>query len=223
MKPKIIDRMDYILNLCRGKRVLHLGCANFPFTRQELDNGTLVHAEIEKVAADLYGIDLSDEAIQLLKMHGYQNLAAANIEELEYKNPFGEVDFDIVLAGEIIEHLSNPGAFLDGTKTLLKRPSARLVLTTVNAYCAHRFAFTLLTGREAVHFDHVYYFSHSTLTELLTRHGYEVEEFSFYWAPYVKKVNRPRRRLLCWFDRFVSAFCPMLGDGVMATCKLRVP
>jgi len=210
VRPKIADRVQYLLDTCRGKRVLHVGCANWPYTQEQLREGSLLHAAIEKVAGALYGIDLSEEAIELLAAHGYKNLAVANIEEMPCKNPFGDVDFDLVLAGEVIEHLSNPGLFLEGVKTVLQGSSGKLVLTTVNAYCAHRFVYSLLTGREAVHPDHVSYYSRSTLTRLVERHGYEMEDFSFYSAQeYEKLLNRGRSRILRWVtDSYAdSALC----------------
>lgn len=221
MKPKITERVAYILHACRGRRVLHVGCADAPYTESALDNGTLLHAIIDKVAAALYGIDASAEGIELLKKRGYKNLAVVDVEHMGMDNPFTEVRFDVVIAGEIIEHLSNPGLFLDNTRKILRDGSTRLVLTTVNAYCAHRFLYTLLTGKEGVHPDHVSYFSRSTLIRLLTKYGYEVEDFSFYNAQESKdSLNRGRGRILWWVDRFTNLFHPALGDGVIATCRL---
>lgn len=221
MRPRTTNRISYLLDVCRGKQVLHVGCADAPDTKRKLDDGTLLYPMIEKVAALQYGIDLSCDGIQMLKKRGYNNVAVADVEEIESQNPFAQIDFDVVLAGEILEHLSNPGLFLDGVRPLLKRPSSRLVLTTVNAYCAYRFLYTLLTTREAVNTDHVYYFSRSTLTELVTRHRYEVEDFRFYSADeYEKDLNRGRTRILWWADRFASWFHPTLGDGLVVTCKV---
>jgi hypothetical protein len=82
MKPKVTDRLDYILNVCRGKRVLHLGRANAPYTKDKLEEGTLLHALIEGVAAEQYGIDVSAEGIEILGEHGCRNLAASDLAEL---------------------------------------------------------------------------------------------------------------------------------------------
>lgn len=51
MKPKVIDRLDYLLNVCCGKRVLHLGCANALYTKDKLGEGALLHALMDGVAA----------------------------------------------------------------------------------------------------------------------------------------------------------------------------
>lgn len=221
MNKAICERMDYLLDRCRGKRVLHVGCADVPLTRRRLQDGTLLYSMIDKVAAIQYGIDLSAEGIQLLREKGYRNLAVANVEDIAVTQVFGPVEFDVILAGEIIEHLSNPGLFLESINPLLRSPSSRLLLTTVNAYCAYRFVHALLTGGEKVHPDHVSYFSRSTLIGLLNRYGYVVEDLVYYpvgreHEPY---LNKGRTRILWWADRFAYKFNPTLADGIMVTCK----
>ena len=219
---KIRDRVRYILDYCHDKRVLHVGCAAAPYTQSELEDGTLLYESVERVASVQYGIDCSAEGIQILKAVGYTNLATANVERIGLDKPFGEVDFDLVLAGEVLEHLSNPGLFLDSVKSFLTTPSARLVLTAPNAYCAYRFVYSFLTRREAVDTDHVCYFSRSTLLQLLSKHGYDVEDFSFYSArEYEKVLNHGRFKLFWWIDRLATWFHPVLAEGVMMTCKLR--
>lgn len=72
MKRRIQERTDYILAACRDKRVLHVGCADAPYTSTRLADGTILHGMIERVAAVQYGIDLSAEGIQLLQAAGYR-------------------------------------------------------------------------------------------------------------------------------------------------------
>lgn len=223
MRFKVQQRIDYILEACRDKNVLHVGCADVPLTQRRLDDGTLLYSMIEQIAAVQYGIDLSSEGIEILSQQGYKNLAVANVEDISASKLFGDISFDVIVAGEILEHLSNPGMFLDGIKPLLHSPSSRLVLTTVNAYCAYRFVYAFLMGGEKVHPDHVSYFSRSTLARLLTRHGLEVEDFTFYpvGREHEKYLNTGRTRLLWWADRFAYRFNPALADGIMVTCRWR--
>lgn len=218
---KTQDRFDYIINLCKSNTVLHLGCTDAPYTTERLQNGTLLHATIEKIAKKQYGIDLDVNGIEALTKAGYQNLATANVEQLYKLKPFGEAQFDVIIAGEIIEHLSNPGLFLDQIKQLMN-PNSKLVVTTVNAYCARRFLYCLLKGYETVHPDHVFYYSKSTLYGLLNRHGFLIDEFAFYGVEKYHKhlLNQGKRRVLWWADQLVNHFAPHLADGVIATCKL---
>src|SRR6266446_6466072 len=99
------QRVQFILEACRGKRVLHLGCSDSPYTERRLADGTILHAMIEKVAAVQYGLDSDATGVDMLRAAGYRNLAVGNVEELGRRNPFSDATFDVVVAGEIIEHL----------------------------------------------------------------------------------------------------------------------
>jgi predicted TPR repeat methyltransferase len=215
-----VHRMDYIAELCRGKRVLHVGCADDPQTIEKLQRGTLLHGRLSEVAQTLHGIDSSGDAIESLSAAGFDNLAVADIEAVGVGRPFTGVAFDVVVAGEVIEHLSNPGLFLEGVKQYL-RDGCSLLLTTVNAYCAHRFLYTLLRGRESVNPDHTMYFSRCTLVELATRHRYAIEDLRFYAADeYEAHLNRGRFRVLWWTDRLAARWRPVLAEGLVALLAL---
>ena len=168
-----------------------------------------------------YAVDLSNEGIAILKEQGFSNVAISDVQKIADDNPFGDVEFDVVVAGETIEHLPNPGLFLDGIKPVLRTPGSRLVLTTINAYCAARFAYTFFRGGEDVHPDHVAYYSRQTLTKLLTIQGYEIEDFSFYdiGREYTTHWRGLHRGYLL-ISRIFSWFRPEFASGVMVKCKL---
>ena len=150
MKDSVCLRIDYILKSSKEKSVLHVGCTNSPYTQRSIDDGSLLHTKLANVASKLYGIDLDEEGINIMQNAGIKNLAAANVEDLVDKNPFDRIDFDIIIAGEIIEHLSNPGQFLDSIKPILLNPGSRLLITTVNAFNAMRFFLGMFSGKESV-------------------------------------------------------------------------
>jgi 2-polyprenyl-3-methyl-5-hydroxy-6-metoxy-1,4-benzoquinol methylase len=213
-------RVDYLLDAARGRRVLHVGCADDPYTSRRLADGSLLHARLADVAAELYGIDTSQEGIETLRDAGYANLAVVATEQMPSEIPFGRQTFDVIIAGEVIEHLSNAGSFLDAIRLLLPGGTGRLIITTVNSYCAFRFAYTLLTGREGVHDDHTAYYSPRTLRRLLERHGYQVCDLKFYRADEWEHVlNRGRMRLLWWIDRLACRFRPSLSDGIIVAAS----
>ena len=216
----ITGRIDYVVAACRGKRVLHLGCADVPATSDKLARGTLLHARLHDVAGELYGLDSASGGIALLRQAGFRNLAVADVEALSAKRPFGDVDFDVVVAGEIIEHLSNPGLFLEGAKHYLRHDSV-LVITTVNAYCAHRFVYAALRQRESINTNHTAFFSRHTLAQLASKHGYTLRDIRYYSArEYEEHLNRGRFRVLWWTDRLATRFRPMLAEGLVAKFAL---
>jgi len=205
------DRRAYILDACRGARVLHLGCVDHPFLHDRLAAGDLLHAAIHRVAAELWGIDLDRAGLDTLRAAGFANLYEADIEQLESAAITGR--FDVIVAGEIVEHLTRPGAFLAQVPRLLA-PGGRLLVTVPSAQSI-RLAANALRGVEVVHPDHKAYFSPHTLTELLESSELTVVDLRPYWT-------RPRRSPALYAAYDHALYCtklisPWLGEGLVAT------
>ena len=216
---KVVQRLEFIKRVSSGKRVLHLGCTNWPYTLEAIDAGTLLHKDLAGVSSELYGFDYDQEGIDVLASKGYENLYRADLENLD--EVALDMKFDVIIAGEMIEHLNNPGRFLHGIKRFMNS-GTRLVITTINAYSGMRFLVYGLRGRggnlEPVHPDHVAYYSYSTLKLILERHGFVVEDFMFYD---LGDEHRPHNGKL---RNFVNDVCvkiaPQWSDGVIAVCTL---
>lgn len=216
---QLVQRLPFIAAMCKGKKVLHLGCTNAPYTQDAIACDMLLHFELEKTAACVYGFDTDEEGLETLKARGTTNLYYADLEDLASVEL--TETFDVIVAGEMIEHLNNPGLFLNGIRRFMN-PETRLLITTINAYCGMRFFQYGLRGKrgkaEPVHPDHVAYYSYSTLALLLKRHELNVEKFCFYD---IGKEHRPHNR---WFLNVCNDICvriaPQWADGVIAVCKL---
>ncbi len=219
-KIELVQRVDFIKRRCEGKKVLHLGCTNSPFTENSIRDGSLLHFELEKITKKLYGFDLDEKSIEILKSHGVKDVYRADLERLHEVEL--EEKFDVIVAGEVIEHLSNPGLFLEGVKRFMDE-NTELLITTINAYSGMRFAIYALRGRgginEPVHPDHVAYYSYSTLNLILRRANLQVKEFYFYDVGPEHRVHNP------WYYNFVNDLSVMitkhLADGIIAVCSLR--
>jgi len=214
----LVQRLDIILEKCRGKRVLHLGCSDSPYTQAAYENGTLLHRAISEVAEKVVGFDYDDAGIEALKKFGFDDIYKADLEDLD--RAIIDERFDIIIAGEMIEHLNNPGKFLTGIQAFMDHDT-ELVITTVNAYCGMRFfhyTFSRNGGRnEPVHPDHVAYYSYSTLRLLVERHGMEVKDFMFYD---LGKNHRKAAPLIFRVANDVSVMISkQLADGIIAVCR----
>ncbi|MCZ2392196.1 MAG: class I SAM-dependent methyltransferase [Acidobacteria bacterium] len=220
MTPRMVQRLDFLDEICRGKRVLHLGCADSPYTDEAIKSGTLLHARLLRSASSVTGLDGDLEGLEKLKRAGYTDLVVGDLERLEESGLAR--DFDVIVAGEIIEHLNNPGIFLRGVRSLMN-PSTKLVVTTINAYCGMRTIYYSLTRgkgtHEPVHPDHVAYYSYSTLSLLLKRHDLAVDDFLFY------DMGIDHRKTTPWYLKVFNdvsvMFSRQLADGVIAVCRLK--
>lgn len=147
-----VKRERFILERVKGRRILDIGCT-----------GPMGQA-IKKLASIYYGMDKDVETGR-----EYQKI------DIDKANFLPLFDVDLVVAGEVIEHLSNPGHFLD----MLKIYKCPIVLTTPNAFSAVGHYWTG-RGAENVNPEHVAYYSWHTLKTLVERHGYEITEWYWY-------------------------------------------
>src|SRR5687767_6981689 len=79
----LVQRTDFILEQCLGKSVLHLGCTNYPYTNEAVANNMLLHFELQRVAAELYGLDYEQAGIDILTASGSKNILRADLEKLD--------------------------------------------------------------------------------------------------------------------------------------------
>ncbi len=219
MKIDIVQRVEYIKNICRGKKVLHLGCTNYPYTDSSLKNDDLLHLKLREIADQLYGFDFDQRGLDILAALEIGNLYRADLEHLE--NLELDQTFDVIVAGEIIEHLSNPGLFLRGIKRFMN-PHTKLLITTINAYGGLRFAQYALRGKggisEPVHPDHISYYSYSTLNLVIKREDLRVEKFLFYD---IGPEHRPFLKFYFkWINDLMVGFSRQLADGLIVECVL---
>jgi SAM-dependent methyltransferase len=136
-----------------------------------IDRPDWMHASVASVATEAVGVELDAKLAARARERGY-DVIAGDAESLDLGRTF-----DVVWAGELIEHLSCAGAFLDGARRHLV-PGGRLVLTTPNAFAISNFVYRI-GGRPRVNRGHTCWYDETTLTQLLERHGYEVVEVSY--------------------------------------------
>jgi 2-polyprenyl-3-methyl-5-hydroxy-6-metoxy-1,4-benzoquinol methylase len=194
------DRREVISDLCQGVRVLDVGCVD----HDSLLNGRneqWLHHHVVSAAKEAIGVDVDEVGVRLMRDKGYDVIHAditGDISEVEDRGPF-----DVVVAGEIIEHLGNPQALFNAAVRLLA-PGGKMLVTTPNPYAPFRVRSGAF-GRVWESVDHVTYSFPSGIVEMADRAGmrlimYGSEPISF------------RLRLLPSARHFVGAVYRLLRD-----------
>jgi hypothetical protein len=177
MNKEPVQREDFLIELSRNKRVLHFGFTDAPFTKISLDGGRMLHCRIKEVAASLYGVDVDSAAVEIYRRTTGDTCNAILDIEAE-PDITGDLrnKYDLLLFGEILEHLKNPGNGLAHLHTICAaNPASKLVVTVPNAFSVLFFG-AAVNGHEIVHPDHYYWFSPVTLKKLLVTYGFrEIE------------------------------------------------
>jgi SAM-dependent methyltransferase len=184
-KAPLVDRIEHLTALARGRRVIHVGFVDTGCQSMQANAGAWLHGHLNDVASSLVGIDVNEAGVAEAVEAGYEAYAA-DCRDPEALEALGIAPAQLVIAGEVIEHLDDPGAFLAGLHALVA-PGGQLVVTTPNAYGLFN-VLASLARREINHPDHVMMFTWRTLTNLAGRHGWEPAETRVY-VPSVKDLS----------------------------------
>lgn len=173
------NRFAMIEPYVRDRTVLDIGCA-VGLKRQDW-----LHRSISQVAKSAVGLDNDPERVGILNEQGYE-IILGNAEDFSL-----EGRFDVVVAGELIEHLTNFRGFFDSVRAHLE-PDGILVLTTPNPFAFSHFVRRLRPGA-FVNPDHTCWFCEDTIKQLLAKCGYSTDRIAF--IPHGAEGGGLRRRL----------------------------
>ena len=215
-----VDRIDFLRSLARGHRVINLGFAERRGGGGSYTEGDplWLHGRLAEVASGLIGIDLDEAGVERARAQGFE-AHVADCADAAAVAALGLDPAEIVVAGEIIEHIERPGDFLDAIRPLVA-PGGRLAVTTPNAASLMNPA-AAVVGRELVNPDHVAFYSWFTLTNLLQRHGYRVERTLTYHRPVPpgpasRDPSMVAARALAAVQRAVARWKPFVDFGLIA-------
>lgn len=148
-----------------GQDILDIGCA-VGYKKEDW-----MHRNIQEVSNSVLGLDRDKEAVEEIKGMGF-NVVYGNAQDFDLNQKFG-----LIHAGELIEHLENPGDFLDSARRHLSS-DGKILITTPNALSIANVIYAS-TGGLKVNDEHTCWFCEYTLTTLLERMGFEVIEVGY--------------------------------------------
>jgi 2-polyprenyl-3-methyl-5-hydroxy-6-metoxy-1,4-benzoquinol methylase len=115
-----VARYEFVKKSATNKSVCDVGCGN--------GYGTYMLA---KVAQKIIGVDIADEAISYAR----KNFVATNLNfrQMDCQNlQFDNLEFDMVVSFDVIEHISNYQSYLSGIHRILKKTGILAISTPNN-------------------------------------------------------------------------------------------
>ena len=199
------ERTKLILSEIKSTdHILDVGCVGH--VAESMNNINWLHGLLHEKYPNLLGIDIESDEIKKLADMGY-NVLAANCETMNLG-----MTFDVIVAGEIIEHLSNPGLFFDGVRRHLK-PGGKFILSVPNAYCYYNILSAVFRSKVPVHGQHTCWYDKTTIKQLLEQNHFQIQKFNFLPIP---STGRGRwLSLMLYYFGFVE----IAAAGFFIVCK----
>lgn len=204
-------KKDLIENLIRSSdTVLDVG-----FWGQGVDpaNPAWLHNIIKAKAKEVYGLDLEVGDEFLKDSVHYKKIAA---EHAQF-----DVKFDIIFAGDLIEHLVNPGLFLDACKKMLKE-GGLLILTTPNTFNLFNLVEKVTKYDPTTNPDHTFYFNRKVIKVLLQKCGWEVDAFHYVYKLDVKYTPSLKKKVLDILYNLLSKFTDKYMETMVVVAKVNL-
>ena len=163
-------KIKFFTSLVSGKRVLDLGVVQHSLDALEYD--TWLHREVVRKSSFCIGLDIDAVGLDELEKRGF-NVIHADAQDFSL-----DETFDVIVAGDLIEHLHNVGGFLESCKKHLSDDGI-IAISTPNVFWWKTFLHVLFRGNASPHPEHTCWFCAITLEQILARHDFEITEFQY--------------------------------------------
>jgi 2-polyprenyl-3-methyl-5-hydroxy-6-metoxy-1,4-benzoquinol methylase len=158
-----LRRRFLLAHVRAGERVLDVGCGEGCFS-----------AALQGAGARVVGVDVAEEPLRRARARHPQ----LDVRLIDGDGPWElqDASFDVVWAGEVLEHVLDTAAFLSEARRVL-RSGGSLLVSTPDHRRTSLLALALSRRAFAAHFDplgdHVRFYSRQTLSELIEQFGFE--------------------------------------------------
>ncbi len=151
-------RLKTIKQFSKKGRILDVGCAYGFFLEVAEEEGW-----------EGYGVEISEYAARYAKEELGLKVSLGELKEVRYPSEY----FEVVTLWDVIEHLPDPlGELKEINRILRKGGIVALSTPAIDSL------FAKLSGKRWIGFqcpwEHIYYFSRSTISKLLEKAGFEV-------------------------------------------------
>jgi len=220
-----VQRIPYILSRVASKNVLDLGALDETAYQLKENSDHWLHQRMSSVAAHVFGVDNSS-LIPQQGLRTFKNSVIFKGDVCKLKEIFPRIKAtDVIVAGELIEHLPSPLVFLENLKNCQAFSGKELIITTPNACSLHNCLIGIFK-RESTHIDHINIFSFKTLNTLCLRAGFETWECIPYHVAFPEIIGKSmgtKKFAALLFEKIINfgeRLFPLLSGGWIV--KIRI-
>jgi len=201
LSPADQKRMEYIVDWCDGvSKILDIGCGDGMLAKRLSEKGS-----------EVVGVDISIDQLK----EGKRNSKSLNFVRGDATHPvFRRGSFDVVVAGEVLEHLRRPFESLLEWRHLLK-PNGRLILSTPNNVNLAKICRHLMGRKPPIRDLHLNFYDFYTIQQILNFAGYEIELARTIRLPFPYLRYR-----LFLIQLSLAGLFPAIGDPILLRCTV---
>lgn len=159
------------------------------------DRATWPHKRMREITPEVWGVDLEYDESVLEHKERYQHASA---EDFSF-----DKKFDVIIALDLIEHITNPGLFLACAKKHLM-PGGRIIISTPNTFNLFAIAGKLSRSEPPINSDHTFYFNKPTLYRLFEKCGWSVTSFGVVYTLGDLHVESLKKKILNMLYAFLA-------------------
>lgn len=204
LPPWWMGRTVYLQQVLAGRSVIHVGCVDHgpEHAAARIAKDVWLHQKLCQVASPCAGVDIDAEGVRYLSetlglAEVYcADLARQDVSDLKSRH------WDVLLLGELVEHLDDPVAFLTGVRQRYGGCIGSLLATVPNAFAWDNLR-QAMQGKERINTDHRYWFTPYTLAKVLIRAGFMPQAFHF---TSFEQISRPPVLKALWRKRKAEKF-----------------
>lgn len=196
--PRFRKIWKYISYNCEPKgKILDIGCTNGIFSEILIKKGF-----------NCFGLEIMDQAIKEAEKKGLRVRKGSFLD----KFPFNSNMFDIVFAGDTIEHTIDDGAFLKEIHRVLKKDGL-MILTTANLVSLGNRLLILLGKLPRFVYSEFHYkiYTPDLLKSKIVKSGFEIQKVDSSYVIISMIFNKFIGRIGEWFGSQI----PELGEGLI--------
>lgn len=171
-KPDFNDRkLKYFGERTIGQEVLDLGCVDH--NPENWKSKYWLHKAIKAKAKSIIGLDYYEPGVSFLNELGF------SVTYGDAQNFVTEKKYDVVTAGDLIEHIPNLDGFFKSVRDALV-DGGLFVLSTPNPWCWKYVMYHLLKGQlKPMNKEHVAWICLQQFENLGRRYGFVIKDFDY--------------------------------------------